>query len=119
MALTLARVAWLAKEWREASSTDTGVQTAHLLAEQVIEDSCLVSEANASSEASRRQTLWGEKRDRLEFDIELNDETDELDLGDTIHLTYDRYGLDAGKQFTVLGVRPNAAEKTLTLTVWG
>ena len=116
---TRARVGWLAKEWRETSSTDTGVQAKHLLAPEVIEESLLVSESDASAEAARRQTLRGTKRDRLEIVVELNDDTDELDLGDVILLTSSRYGLDSGKQFRVLGIRPDAVERTLTLTLWG
>ena len=99
MTLTQARIAFLANEWREASSTDAGVQTAHLLAPQVVEESCLVVEADAI--------------------VELNDDTDELDLGDVITLTHSRYGLSAGKQFTILDVQPNAREHTVTLTLWG
>jgi hypothetical protein len=119
MTLTQARVAWLNKEFREAVAEDATVQTAHLLAPQIVEDSCLVSETDAQAEATRRQTLRGVKRDRLEITVELNDETDELDLGDVITLTHSRYGLAAGKQFRVLGVQPNAAEHAVTLTLWG
>jgi len=119
MSLSLTRVAWLNKEWREASDSDTDVQTAHPLAPQTVEDSLLTSETDAQSEATRRQTLRGVKRDRLEIEVELNADTDELDLGDVITLTYARYGLDSGKQFRVLGIQPDQANKTLTLTLWG
>ena len=119
MALTQARVNWLAKEWREKSNTDSGVLTAHLLAPQTVEESLLVSAADASAEAARRQTLRGTQRDRLEIVLELSDETDELDLGDVITLTHSRYGLSAGKQFVILGVQPDAANHRVTLTLWG
>ena len=119
MTLTLARVAWLQNDWREASATDAAVQTAHILAPQTVEDSCLTVEADALAEATRRQALRGVKRDRLEIEVALNNEMDELDLGDVITLTHDRYGLSAGKQFTILGVQPNAREHSLTLTLWG
>ena len=119
MTLTLARVGWLKNDWREATAVDAAVQTAHALAPQVVEDSCLTVEADAQAEATRRQTLKGVKRDRLEITIGLDDETDELDLGDVLTLTHSRYGLSAGKQFLILGVQPNAQEHTLTLTLWG
>ena len=115
----ISRLAFLANEYREASSTDASVQTAHLLAPQIVEDSCLTVEADALAEAARRQTLRGVKRDRIEITVPLDDDTDELDLGDVILLTHDRYGLDAGKQFVVLGVQPDAAAHTVTLTLWG
>jgi len=119
MALTQARINWLAKEWREASDTDTGVLTAHLLAPQSVEQSLLTTAADAGAEATRRQALRGTKRDRMEIVVALTDETDEIDLGDVITLTHSRYGLDSGKQFTVLGVQPDAANHRLTLTLWG
>ena len=119
MAITVARVAWLANDWREAVAEDAAVQTAHLLAPQIVEELYLTVAANAQSEATRRQTLRGVKRDRLEIEVGLTDETDELDLGDVITLTHTRHGLSAGKQFVILGVRPNAAAHTVTLTLWG
>ena len=119
MALTQARVAWLAREWREAVDTDAAVQTAHLLAPQTMEESLLTTEANALSEAARRQTLRGVTRDRLEIVVGLDDDTQELDLGDVVTLTHSRFGLSGGKQFTILGVRPDAAQHRVTLTLWG
>jgi len=116
---TAARIAWLSKTWREASATDAAVQTAHLLAPQTVEESLLTTVADAQAEADRRQTLRGVKRDRLEIVVPLDDETDELDLGNVVGLTHSRYSLSGGKQFVILGVRPDAARQTATLTLWG
>ena len=119
MTLTQVRVNWLSSEWRDAVATDAGVQTTHLMAPEIVEDSLLVLEADAQAEATRRQTLRGTQRDRFEVVIQMNDNTEDKDLGDVITLTHSRYGLDAGKQFVVLGIRPDAARNRITLDVWG
>jgi len=116
---TTARQAWLANEWREAVGEDTDVKTVHLLAPQIIEDSALVDEADALTEAAARQTLRGSERKRYELVVSLDEETIDIDLGDEVVFTSDRFGFSAGQQLLVLGVDPNAAKRRLTLTVWG
>ena len=116
---TAARLAFLAAEYREAVATDAAVQTVHLLSPQIIEPSLLITEADAQTEATRRQTLRGVRRDRYEFWTQLNDTTEDIDLGSIIELTHDRFGLSAGQKFVVLGVDPDGKAGRLTLTVWG
>ena len=116
---TAARLAFLATEYREAVATDASVQTIHLLAPQIVQPSLLVLEANAQSEATRRQALRGVRRDRYEFKCQLNDDTEDIDIGTILTLTHDYYGLTAGKKFVVLEVDPDAKKEMLTLNVWG
>lgn len=113
------RRTFLAKEWREATATDLTVQTAHLLAPQVSDDSLLTTEADAQAEATRRQTIRGVRRDRLEAVTELNAASVAVDLGAVVSVAHARFGLSAGKLFTVLGLEPNAAERQLRITLWG
>jgi len=119
MAPTAARLAFLAQEWREVSSEDSSVQTKHLLALQTVEETILQVEANAQSEVNRRQTLRGVKRDRFELVVPLDDDTQDIDLGDVIKVTHARYGLSGGKLFRVLEVQPNARKKQVTFIIWG
>jgi hypothetical protein len=113
------RRALVSKEWREAKDTDTAVQTIHLLAPQTVEDSLLTTEANAQSEADRRQTLRGVLRHLFATTVALDAETMLLDLGDVATLTHSRYGLSAGKDFRILGIEPDARAGSLGLSVWG
>lgn len=107
------------KEWREASYTDATVQTKHLLSPQTLDESLLTVEANAVSEATRRQILRGVRRDRFILQVKLDGTTVTLDMGDVIQLVHPRYGLSAGKTFIVLSLEPNASDRTLSLQVWG
>lgn len=118
-AVTDAHRALVSKEWREVSDTDATVQTTYLLAPQTIEHSLLTTASDAQDEADRRQTLRGTLRDVFSIVVPLDDDTEDVDLGDVVELTHDRYGLDSGKAFRVLRLAPNAAREELALTIWG
>ncbi len=113
------RKAIVGKEWREASYTDSTVQTRNLLAEQIEEDSLLIDETSATSEATRRQKLRGRKRDRYVLTVPGNSDTERIDLGETVRITHARYGLSGGASFRVISVEPDAKSRSITLGVWG
>jgi hypothetical protein len=113
------RRVFLGTEWREATAQDGAVLAAHPLAPQTVEESLLRNVEDAQAEANRRQTMRGQHRDRFELVLQLNDETETLELGDVIRLTHSRYGLSGGRLFRIIGVDPDARARTLTLTVWG
>lgn len=117
--VTDARRAVLAQPYADTSYTDATVATAHLLAQQLVDDTLLTAAADALAEATRRQALYGTRRDRFEFAVMLTDATAALDLGQVIALTHPRYGLSGGRLFRIIGLAPNAGTGTLTLTVWG
>lgn len=114
-----ARKAFLAKEWREATDTDTGVQTVHFLAIESVEETLLDSASDAATEADRRQTLRGTQRQLFELWLQYNDDTDSLELNDVIELTHSRYGLSGGESFRIVGHNLNVERRELCLTVWG
>lgn len=114
-----ARRSFLATEWREAVAEDRSVKNAYPLAMEVTEETLLVAAADAQTEATRRQTMRSVLRHRYEVILPLDDDTITLDLGDVIQITYDRYGLDAGALFRIIGLEPDAENERLTVQVWG
>jgi hypothetical protein len=123
-----------AQEWRNAPSTDLSVLTAHPSASVLTIQSLFAVSSDAQAEADRQLALRKVKRDPYELTIELNDETDALDLNSVIEIVYPRYSLsvvgsvsdsltgigsEGGGLFRILDARPNAEAKELTLTVWG
>ena len=116
--VTDARRAALAQEWRETANANTAVQTAHLLAIQTVEETLYSVAADALTEATRRQTLRGTRRDRIEFTVEWNTANAALDVGDVISLDHPRYGLSGGSLLRVIGLAPNARARELTITGW-
>lgn len=96
---------------------DAGVQTTHLLAEATVEDSLYTTAADAQAEATRRQTLRGTARSAYRVTVSLEDYAS-VDLGDVGTLTHPRFGLSGGALVRVLGVEPDARNRSVTLTLW-
>jgi hypothetical protein len=88
--VTDARRAFLEKEWREATAEDGAIKITSLLAVQTEEETLFAAAADAQVEALRRQTLRSIPRHRYNLVVQLNDDTDALDLGDVV--TPDRVG---------------------------
>ncbi|HUU45195.1 MAG TPA: hypothetical protein VM118_05625, partial [Acidobacteriota bacterium] len=105
--------------WKEYVKTDATVQTAHLLATEMVYDTAFTLLADATTEGDRLQALRGVKRDRFQFVVPLDDEFLALDLGSYVEIEHPRFGLSAGKTFIVIGVEPDAERKEITLEVWG
>ncbi len=114
-----ARKTFLARAWREARSEDTSVLNAHLQAAQTVEPSPLAEVADAQTEATRLQLLRSVLRHRFQLVLQLNDETQSLDLGDVVSLTHSRYGLSAGVLFRIVALATDYQRNRLTVTVWG
>lgn len=122
--VTAARREAIANEWREAKATDATVQTTHLQAVQTEENTCFAAETDAQSEATRRQDLRGVQRDLFLVTVELNDDTDAVDLNQVIELSHPRFGLsvvgsDDGGLFRVTEISANGEDKEIEFTVWG
>jgi hypothetical protein len=116
-AVSPARRLELSREWREVVSTDTAVQTAHLLAQATVEDTLYASQADAQAEATRRQTLRGTQRSAFVVRVPSVDYGG-VALGAVGTLQHPRFGLSAGVLVRVLGVEPDARDRSVTLTLW-
>lgn len=126
-AVTVARRAFIAQEWREAVDTDATVQTKHLLAPQAEYNTALTVEADAVAEAGRIQDLHGTRRDLFELTAALDDDTADIDLNDVVELAHPRYGLgvegddlgELGSAFRVIGIQADGIARQITFTLWG
>lgn len=113
-----------AHEWREATAEDLNILTAYPLSTPLVIESLFTTEADAQDEADRVLALRAVQRDRHEVVVELNDETNALDINQVIELVYPRFGLsvvggESGALMRILDVRPSAAAGELGLTLWG
>ncbi len=113
----VARQAWLAEAYRVATADDASVQDQHLLATDVREDTLLVSESDASAEASRRLALYSVRRDILDVTVPLA--LAAVDLMKVVRLVYPRFGCASGKDFRVIGRRIEQQDNKAVLTLWG
>lgn len=118
--VSAADAAWAAQPWRNASATDTTVQTKHPLAPVRKVESLYIAEASATAEATRQQALHGAGRLWLSLAIRLRPaDLAALDIGVELRLEYPRLGLDAGRDFIVMGLLPDLARNRAELILWG
>jgi len=118
-AVTADRRSFLEKERLSVSTEDATVKSQFLYAAEITRDTLLTTSANASTEASRLLTLYKTNRYMYQVRIAL-DVTEHLpDLNDIAKVTLNRFGLDSGKLFRIIGISSNYAINRATLTLWG
>lgn len=116
--VTEARRAFLATATRTAYSENAATKTTYLLSPEITGDTLLVTEAAATAEAARRRALYGVTRDLVRVRLDSRVATP-ADLGKSVTITVPRFGFNAGKLFTVLGIDDDFAANRTTLTLWG
>lgn len=113
------------KQWRTSVAVDATVKDKHLLAEALEFETALTVEADAQAVADHLLTLYKVRRDRYRVTVRLTrDIISTVDLGDVVRLEFDRFGLAAGKNFVVLGIRYRGVDEReigeiLELDIWG
>jgi len=114
---TADRRAFTARDFRHVTAEDGSVLTKHPLAGDLEVKTLLDGNADASTEASRLLNLY--KVDRDLFRVRVKTQPFALELADTVRLSYPRFGLDAGKDFRVIGLVEDAALSEVELACWG
>lgn len=122
--VTDARRALISKRWKEESDEDATVKTAHLLAVEEIIETLLTASADASAEATRLLALRDSAHHAWRFPAPLDADTEALDLGSIVGLSYKedgsgRLGLGTEDEFVVIGIDADAGPEEITFTVWG
>jgi len=118
--VTPARRGFLSLANRSANASDEKVRVKHLLAGELTADTLLASAVDAQTEADRLKGLYSVRRDIFEVPVDARLlQRRPLFFMDVVRLTYGRFGLDAGKLFRVIGIRPELKEQKITLSLWG
>lgn len=119
-AVTDARRAILAEQWRAENSDDTAIKTQWLLAEELERDTLLTSAANAATEAARLLALYKVRRDLYDVPVTLDILTAySLKLMDVVELQLSRFGMGGGKSFRIIGIRVELDKHRAILSLWG
>jgi hypothetical protein len=114
----------LSTEWQTAVAEDLSVLTAHPLSKPLTIDTLLTTEADAQAEANRVLALLSPSaadRAWYSFGVEATPATLAIEIGDTVDLIHERFGLGVGARAVVLGIAPKLDEADLTLldlTCW-
>jgi len=120
----LDRAQWLDEFVIKKGTGGGGVRQKFLLAESPPYVPChAVVNADLSTETIRRAALYlstfpGTYVMRLTFTVKATIKALSLSLGDTVELTYPRFGFDAGKKCLVIGMQENITERYVKLDLW-
>jgi hypothetical protein len=115
-----ARRSFLGLADRSANSADATVKVKYLLSDELTADTLLATAAAAQTEADRLKGLYSVRRDIFDVPVDAHLlQASPLFFMDVVRVTYSRFGLDAGKLFRVIGIRPELKEQKVTLSLWG
>lgn len=104
---------FLRREFRTVSSSDTTIFSRNETRVNGVLDLLI----DATAEAARQLALFKARRDV--FVVTCKIQPFSVDIGDTVTLVYDRWGLNNGRDFTVIAIKESAVFNTATLTLWG
>lgn len=93
-----------AQEWMTVTAQDSAVASQYRISTEVEqENTLLLRTTDAQAEANRRLNLW--KVPRFVYSVKCYAQHLTLNLGDTVRLYGDRFGLEAGKVGMVIGLK--------------
>jgi len=111
-------VAFAQQEFRAVTAKDASVLTRHPLAVELTHTTFLKNEADAT--AFGTQVLDLRKLDRWTWVCQVvADNYATLELGDTITVVHPRFGLQAGKNFIVKGIKKDTGAVLTSLILFG
>lgn len=111
------RRAWLTQAFRSEIAENAAIKDKHLMADELVSDSLLISPVAAQAEAARRLNMYSSRRDIIDITVPL--ETLTIEMLGNVKLTYARFGCAAGKYFRLIGIRYELAANRVILTMWG
>lgn len=118
--VTEVRKEFVANEYRRSEASDSAVQTANPTSPEIEINTVLTSSANAATEAARRLTIYKARRDFYRVTVRLDASlASVIDLGKTVTLQLNRFGMNSGKAFVVTGIQADMRQYLFTLTLWG
>jgi hypothetical protein len=122
--VTDAQKEFVAEEWRVAMAEDADVKAdgagkgghAGAVDPEPLK-TMLADQADGDAEAARLLALFKVRRDV--FHATVKTQAFAVSIGDQVTLTHSRFGLSAGGDFVVVGIRESATENRVDLDLWG
>jgi len=118
-AVTDDRAAAVGREYREAVAEINEVLDVHPGAPTREFTARLVAAADAADEATRRQSLYGTRRDLLRVRVPLTAAVAAVELGSVVSITWPKLGLSAGRSTLLIGMETEWARDQAWLLLWG
>lgn len=117
--VTAARRSVLSLPALTKSAEDTAIKTQYTLAPTIEKESLLVDATAAQTEATRLLNLYKVNRDLYTVTIALDLTQSLPDLNNIVNITINRFGLNSGKLFKIIGIESDYSRNRATLTLWG
>lgn len=117
--VTAARRSVLSLPALTKSAEDTAIKTQYTLAPTIEKESLLVDATAAQTEATRLLNLYKVSRDLYTVTIALDLTQSLPDLNNVVNITINRFGLNSGKLFKIIGIESDYSRNRATLTLWG
>lgn len=119
-AVTDARKAYLAQQFRNITDEDLTILDVHPLAGEILIESPTPSVSSATRESNRLQTLYGSQRDIFEITaIATTEDPVLLTLGDTVQISVTRPNGSISKYCRIVSSRWNLRRNKVELVLWG
>lgn len=118
-AVTAARRSVLSLPALTKSAEDSAIKTQYALAPTIEKESLLVDATAAQTEATRLLNLYKTSRDLYTVTIALDLTSTLPDLNNVVNITMNRFGLNSGKLFKIIGIESDYSKNRATLTLWG
>lgn len=113
------RRAFLESEFRKLNNPDNTVLAKHPKAPELEFESLISDASEALGFHNNRQRIYGVKRQRFNVEVAMDATSLAVELGDDVLLTYDRFGLSSGRDFTVIGIDYQNDRKIVEFDIWG
>ncbi len=117
-AVTAARRAWVAEEYRRVVAEDAAVKTQWLLAGELEAETLITAAADAGAEAARLRDLYKVRRDIFDVAVPAAAAAG-IELMSVVRVTCPRYGLGAGRDFRLIGRALELSAGRIVLSLWG
>lgn len=123
-AVSIPTRAIISQEYRTSKAEDLSILTQWKSSEPLQFTTLLTSSTDADTEAARLLAIYKVKRDV--FDVPLNlklftegNAGNQLKILDVVKMTLNRFGMNSGRYFRLIGYRIELKTETCILTLWG
>ena len=118
--VTDVRKQFLSAQWRTYEASDSTVKAVNATSPELTINTVLANKGDALIEVVRLLTQYKTRRDMYQVTIRVDSTlASVLDLGKVITLQVNRFGMNAGKKFLIIGIRTNMRGYQFELTLWG
>lgn len=118
--VSIIRRSFISRLYRQKIASDAAVKTKNKLARELTYQTCIVDASAAQTECTRRFNIDKVGREMYKVNAFVDSASlTAVDIGVEVKIQLPRLGLDAGKNFIVLGLSTDVIAGEIQMIVWG